>query len=346
MKQFILLIIFTGILNACGGGSSPPNNQQETEQPPSTPTVVSLHGYVIDGYMKQASICVDINLNQSCDTNDPITHSAADGSFSFSKIQTTEAFILLIASGGIDTTSNQAYQGKLHYITSIDTDFSHPIYMTPLKDLVATQFLASKPPAFLLPSSYLNGINETLFRAFKAQDKQSPMLDKNYFLANQNIEVTKRILLGGVRNELGITEHSSAYTVLQSDISHAIAKQRYESPSQSMDTEHILGNLESRQSISLSPALRQFLSEQISSNQAVFERMHNISIDTQRLEEIQRSIDLDMKPVYEILAAPGKLTNYTIHGMNHFSQMIDEAFMADLHIPSSRSFDTPPQMPF
>jgi len=345
MKQFILLMIFMGLLNACGGGGSP-SSQQETEQPTSIPTVVSLHGYLIDSDIKQASICVDINLNQSCDANDPITHSAANGSFSFSKIQTTEAFILLIASGGIDTTSNQTSQGKLHYITSVDTDFSHPIYMTPLKDLVTSQFLTSKSPAFLLPSSYLNGINETLFRAFKAQDKQSPMLAKNYFLANQNIEVTKRILLGGIRNELGITEHSSAYNVLQSAISHAIAKQCYESPNQSMDTEHILSNLESRQSISLSTALTQFLSKQISSNQAVFERMHNISINTQRFEAIKRSIDLDMKPVYEALAAPEKLTNYTIHGMNHFSQIIDEAFMTDIHIPSSRAFDTPPQMPF
>lgn len=59
----------------CGGGGSTP-----------TPTISSLSGKVIDGYIEGAEVCLDLNNNQVCDTSEPKDTTKADGSY---KLDTT-----------------------------------------------------------------------------------------------------------------------------------------------------------------------------------------------------------------------------------------------------------------
>jgi len=58
-------------MTGCGGGSSP------TAQPINT----SLSGKVIDGYIEGATVCLDLNNNQACDSDEPWDKSVAGGGY-------------------------------------------------------------------------------------------------------------------------------------------------------------------------------------------------------------------------------------------------------------------------
>jgi len=59
-------------LTACGGGGSGSTESTET---------LSLSGIAIDGYLGQATVCIDINRNSACDLDEPNAISEADGTY-------------------------------------------------------------------------------------------------------------------------------------------------------------------------------------------------------------------------------------------------------------------------
>jgi hypothetical protein len=56
-------------LAGCGGGSGSPS------------ATTSIAGTVIDGYIEGATVCLDTNANQACDTGEPSATTAKDGSY-------------------------------------------------------------------------------------------------------------------------------------------------------------------------------------------------------------------------------------------------------------------------
>ncbi len=72
-----------------GGGENPAVSNNSTNTPSGgssggsvTPSPSTIAGKVIDGYIEGATVCLDINLNQSCDANEPSTVTAAGGAYS------------------------------------------------------------------------------------------------------------------------------------------------------------------------------------------------------------------------------------------------------------------------
>jgi hypothetical protein len=65
--NFLLLIIVSCTIIGCSDNSSPQS-------------VIS--GKVIDGYISNAKVCIDLNKNRSCDANEPSTHSDSAGNYS------------------------------------------------------------------------------------------------------------------------------------------------------------------------------------------------------------------------------------------------------------------------
>ena len=57
-------------LAGCGGGSSG-----------SAASISNLKGTVVDGYIEGATVCLDLNANQSCDKDEPSATTAKDGSY-------------------------------------------------------------------------------------------------------------------------------------------------------------------------------------------------------------------------------------------------------------------------
>lgn len=65
------------ILAACGGGGG-------SDDSGSGGTNYTLIGKVIDGYIKGAKVCVDLNANDACDAAEPSTMTSESGSYSLS----------------------------------------------------------------------------------------------------------------------------------------------------------------------------------------------------------------------------------------------------------------------
>jgi len=66
--KFLQIFLLTALIAACGGGGSSSND-------------VYLSGTVIDGYISGATVCLDVNANGKCDTGEPQTVTAADGTY-------------------------------------------------------------------------------------------------------------------------------------------------------------------------------------------------------------------------------------------------------------------------
>ena len=74
------LIATTLSFSGCGGGSADP----------VTPPSNNPDGKVADGYLKNATVCLDKNLNSKCDNGEPTTLSKDGGEYSLSNVSATD----------------------------------------------------------------------------------------------------------------------------------------------------------------------------------------------------------------------------------------------------------------
>ena len=88
----------TALISACGGSSSPNND----------PTTLS--GQVIDGYIKGAKVCLDLNSNNACDSGEPSATSGDKGAYSLTVPVGTDIsalhVIAKVPTGATETDSN------------------------------------------------------------------------------------------------------------------------------------------------------------------------------------------------------------------------------------------------
>lgn len=81
-KSSLMMITYVSLLSACGGGSA-----DTTTQAPIVPIVPiatqnkSLSGKVIDGYVRGATVWVDLNANGEMDAGEPSTVSTDAGDY-------------------------------------------------------------------------------------------------------------------------------------------------------------------------------------------------------------------------------------------------------------------------
>lgn len=114
MKIYNLFMIITiTTLVGCGGGGGGGSSSSGSG---SSSYYVSGKG--IDGYIKGATVCLDLNLNHKCDGFEPKTTTNETGDFSLeitSEIKSHKNYLKapLVLSGGIDTETNKPYEGFL-----------------------------------------------------------------------------------------------------------------------------------------------------------------------------------------------------------------------------------------
>ena len=128
LKLLSVMIASAFALAACGGGGG-----GSSTTPADTP--VSLSGFVVDGYLEGAKVCLDLNNNQTCDTGEPSAVSAAGGAYS------------------IDITAYTSAQlSNVHLVTEV------PETAKDADDLGKTLAQAGKKPYTLLAplSSYVS----------------------------------------------------------------------------------------------------------------------------------------------------------------------------------------------
>ncbi|HFU75625.1 MAG TPA: cadherin repeat domain-containing protein, partial [Arcobacter sp.] len=129
MKFFSYLVTVSLIFlfTACGGKG----NKSEYHTVPSD----FIHGYVVDNYIKNATVCIDSNFDNSCsdESSEFRTTSDENGSFRFD-IKLTDD-MTIIAYGGEDATTGEEFNHLVKNF-SINTDKNGKIILSSITTLI------------------------------------------------------------------------------------------------------------------------------------------------------------------------------------------------------------------
>ncbi|PSW06523.1 hypothetical protein [Photobacterium lipolyticum] len=109
-KHSLLAASITLILTACNSGSSSSDSAVSAPLTPSTPKT-SLSGTVADGYLVNATVCLDLNENKKCDSDEPSTISNQGGTFTLS---------------GVNQADIDTYPLVVEVIKNLTIDEDHP----------------------------------------------------------------------------------------------------------------------------------------------------------------------------------------------------------------------------
>jgi hypothetical protein len=93
--------LLLGTLVACGGGGS------------SSSSTSTLSGKVIDGYIRGATVCLDVNSNNRCDAGEPTTTSTAGGAYTLPAYTGSIAGLQVIAEVGPNARDEDDAPGVL-----------------------------------------------------------------------------------------------------------------------------------------------------------------------------------------------------------------------------------------
>jgi hypothetical protein len=135
MQIKLTLVTFSLVLlAACGGGGSSSGT--------TPPTLIE--GRVIDGYIRGATVCLDLNNNLVCDAGEPSAQSGAGGVYSFAYSGPIEGLKIIanVPAGAFDEDLGTLAQGF-----DLLTPASQPQVVSPLTTLVSIEMINRRIPA-------------------------------------------------------------------------------------------------------------------------------------------------------------------------------------------------------
>ncbi|CAM3481363.1 hypothetical protein [Shewanella violacea] len=126
--QKLLLISLAGsILCACSGS----DYAKESNPSIPEPAAVTKTGKVADGYLVGATVCLDLNLNKTCDPDEPSTTSTAGGDFTITGAtqEQIDGFPLLVevTVGVIDEDTGEAITQPYTMSAPVGYEFVSPL---------------------------------------------------------------------------------------------------------------------------------------------------------------------------------------------------------------------------
>ncbi len=142
MKHILLIVLILLSFWGCGDGDNSSTNNTDNNNP-IQPIAKTISGVVVDGYIKNAKVCLDIDSNNICTSDEPTATTSYDGRFNFSTTQTGEYPIII--SGGIDTATDESFDGTLKNIVSLtDSATQVSTTITPLTTMSAIVYQKEK----------------------------------------------------------------------------------------------------------------------------------------------------------------------------------------------------------
>lgn len=264
---------------------------------------LSFGGIVVDGYISGATVCLDLNLNSLCDTNEPITISNEDGEFSFySQDFSGYSYIPIIAKGGVDTATNRVFRGELQ--TIIDTanlSKGDSLIINPLTDLVAISFLRSSIKDGV---ALLDSIQEVadVFSLNRDVILSDPMQDISLFAKVQEIQHLKKL----IETSATKTYVTNGSTDILTEIKSALVTQIQDSIDYTLKLDRVLYTVEIELNINIPENEKTYILAQISEIQRVLDGfVADSTIEIENLDRLQLALDNEMEIAYTNLATAG-----------------------------------------
>ncbi len=134
---FSLTLITTAALMACGGGGSggdtdDNDNDNDDGHSPTTPVLITTT--VMDGLLRNALVCADLNANGTCETNEPQARTASDGRAVLNVTGLNMASTRLLAVVGTDAID--ADFGPVTQAYTLQTPGTESKVISPLTTLI------------------------------------------------------------------------------------------------------------------------------------------------------------------------------------------------------------------
>jgi hypothetical protein len=128
-KGLVVSVTLSAFLIGCGGDSKEDKGEDIR--------LTHIEGYAVDGYLKNATVCLDLNSDGICQKTEPISKTSKDGSYKLDiheDIQKNPNFhkSMILVYGGTDLDTGTAFNGKL--LASHD---GQKVHVTPMTTLVA-----------------------------------------------------------------------------------------------------------------------------------------------------------------------------------------------------------------
>ncbi len=177
MKQTTPIWLYASValtaasLAACNSSSSSPGATQDDNQD-DTDTGVAYSGKVADGYIVGATVCLDINLNGQCDSDEPSAMSTGGGNYTLElDEQQAEQYPIVVEVGNsaYDEDTGQTFNGPFR----LSAPAGSGGFVSPLTTLVASrmavnpQLTAEQAEASVLEAmGYGSGTGISLFEDY------------------------------------------------------------------------------------------------------------------------------------------------------------------------------------
>lgn len=246
----------------------------------------TINGTIVDGYIENATVCLDINKNNICDTTEPTTNSDKNGIFKFTNITLTEnSFIPIIAYGGKDTAIDKKLTGEFRTIL-FSSNMDKNIIVSPLTDLITQSFLKRDGNS----SNSLNDAKIEVASLFSTLDEieilKDPMKDVTLFVETQKLQYAKDIIQKVLQKNIQKDSNSSATNLLQNNIKKELL-------TLDMDMKKVLISLATTYNISIPDNEVTFAEKQLQEvSKTITDISKSIEINPESLGRLQKSIDV------------------------------------------------------
>jgi hypothetical protein len=181
---------------------------------------ITISGRVVDGYIRNAFACVDINNNNECDGEEPFVKTDDNGAYAIelpSDVDLSSARVLV--SGGVDNSTGQPFVAILK--APLSGNFEEDIFVTPLTTVVVARVdstqakqVQSKRVMRLNDKSVIDTAMQEVADSFglKSEDIfKDPIAEKNAELLSVTLQVQKTIeVLAEVEQQKSETDRTQA----------------------------------------------------------------------------------------------------------------------------------------
>lgn len=288
--NILLLLLMPLHFLGCGTGTSTSSSSGQE---------VTLSGYVIDGRISGANVCLDANINGLCDSGEEITATNQNGYFNFGTFSSSDfPIVSYMVQNGIDTATGKNFIGTLRYVQPLDTEST--TYVTPLTDMAARYFFNQK-------SRNIADIYNSKFVVAKAYNLpnhilKNPLEFGGVFIRSQEIQQVKSMFETLVIKTKGKVPSFAQRVILRENIKTAmltsIADNNY-----SFNTIDALAKLEKSIDLVFANNEKVFVSEQLANIKSDLEyyNQYDLNISDPRFDKYQNMLEDKAEIAYDII---------------------------------------------
>jgi len=286
-------------LLGCNSGES--NNPALTQNTDSTKDL-AIKGYVVDGYVKDAVVCIDRNYDTTCNASEALSATSSSGYFSLptTKVLANE-LLLLGAYNGTDTATQRAFDGHMRRVVNAQTYQSDQAYIiSPMTDLVATAFLDSSSKSLDI-LQVASKIVADGYRISEAMINGNPMADVALFAVGQDIQQTKSILEQATLKTYGSTLTTTAKKQLQTNIKKAILLQIQKNDDRIFVESGLVATLEDLIGVNINDDIATFIEVQLKNVREAIYAFNEGQRTVAQLEAFQRALETEVDKVRDMI---------------------------------------------